>query len=169
MLSKFLKKKKMKKETKIEVGDTFVVAREIDGKINYNIALYTGDHEFSKLCYQEYLDDEEQAQQVKHFKSFLVNKYNYTRDKIAVIEIINTNNAKDLIDYLEQAKTKKKDYVDYIGKIEPDCDIEMLNEMFMSDASNDLAADILVSELDKLFEGVCKNLGYEVTEETIKV
>lgn len=170
LLSKFLKKKKMKtkKTEKIKNGDTFVVAREIDGRLNYNIALYTGEHEFSKLCYQEYLDDEEQAAQVKHFKAFLVNKYNYTRDRIAVIEIINSQNSEELIRYLEESKSTDKNYVDYVGTIDPGCDFDVLNDMFMSDASNALASDIIVTSLDKLFEGVCNNLGYEITEETIK-
>lgn len=148
---------------KIEVGDVFVIHRTIDKRLNYNICLFTGEYNFDKLVYQEYdphlINPDKKAEEgnenleylYENIRKYLNKRFGYEREQIAVVEIINNNNDKKLIDYLEESKSKEKPYCEYYGKIEPKTfEWSTLNDAFLGE-SNDAAVLMLVKALNDLF------------------
>ena len=151
----------------IEVGDLFVVYRKIDRKMNYNVCLYTGQYAFDKLVYQEYdkhliemakgetptdIPDGDSKNLYEEMRKYLVHRFAFRREQIAVFEIINNNNDKKLIEYLKDTKTKNMNYCDYIGNLSNEVawDWETMNASFLSE-DNDIAVTSLVNAINKHF------------------
>ena len=160
----------------LTVGDMFVVEREIDRKVNYNICLFTGDYLMDKLVYEEYdkhkiaeargeeYDGEKPAEGegdehlYEHFRKFLVNRFKFRREQIMVCEIINKNNDKKLHQYLQDAKVKDMPYCEFIGNLKDlPVDWAVLNSGFLSE-QNDYAVTTLVKNINDYFARVNEEL-----------